>query len=83
MDEFVAAESKDNGKPYKLAEHVDIPRAVSNFSFFASAIKHFLLMPIIWKALASITQQENRLVIVGCIVELTVVPLFLENYTCT
>lgn len=41
MDEFVAAESRDNGKPLKLAEHVDIPRAVSNFKFFATGIQHF------------------------------------------
>jgi aminomuconate-semialdehyde/2-hydroxymuconate-6-semialdehyde dehydrogenase len=41
MDEFVAAESKDNGKPSSLAAHVDIPRAISNFHFFATAITHF------------------------------------------
>jgi aminomuconate-semialdehyde/2-hydroxymuconate-6-semialdehyde dehydrogenase len=41
MEQFVAAESKDNGKPITLAKHVDIPRAVSNFHFFASAIIHF------------------------------------------
>ena len=41
MDEFVAAESKDNGKPQKLARAVDIPRAVSNFRFYASALQHF------------------------------------------
>ena len=41
MDEFVQAESKDNGKPLTLAAHVDIPRAVSNFHFFATAIVHF------------------------------------------
>ena len=41
MDEFVAAESKDNGKPLKLARAVDIPRAVSNFRFYASALQHF------------------------------------------
>jgi aminomuconate-semialdehyde/2-hydroxymuconate-6-semialdehyde dehydrogenase len=41
MDEFVAAESRDNGKPLKIAEHVDIPRAVSNFKFFATGIQHF------------------------------------------
>jgi aminomuconate-semialdehyde/2-hydroxymuconate-6-semialdehyde dehydrogenase len=41
MDEFVVAESKDNGKPLKLARHVDIPRAVSNFKFFATGIQHF------------------------------------------
>lgn len=41
MEEFVKAESKDNGKPIKLAEHVDIPRAVSNFKFFATGIIHY------------------------------------------
>lgn len=41
MDRFVAAESRDNGKPVSLAAHVDIPRAVSNFHFFATAIVHF------------------------------------------
>lgn len=41
MDEFVAAESRDNGKPLSLAAHVDIPRAVSNFHFFATAIIHY------------------------------------------
>jgi aminomuconate-semialdehyde/2-hydroxymuconate-6-semialdehyde dehydrogenase len=41
MDEFVAAESRDNGKPISLAAHVDIPRAVSNFHFFSTAIEHF------------------------------------------
>lgn len=41
MDEFVAAESRDNGKPIKLAEHVDIPRAVANFKFFATGIIHY------------------------------------------
>jgi aminomuconate-semialdehyde/2-hydroxymuconate-6-semialdehyde dehydrogenase len=41
MDEFVKAESKDNGKPVSLARAVDIPRAVQNFEFYASAAIHF------------------------------------------
>jgi aminomuconate-semialdehyde/2-hydroxymuconate-6-semialdehyde dehydrogenase len=41
MDEFVEAESLDNGKPVSLARQVDIPRAVSNFHFFATAVIHF------------------------------------------
>ncbi|MEL6673641.1 MAG: aldehyde dehydrogenase [Bacteroidota bacterium] len=41
MDEFVAAESQDNGKPLSLARKVDIPRAVSNFRYFAQAITQF------------------------------------------
>ena len=34
------AESRDNGKPLSLARAVDIPRAVANFRFFATAILH-------------------------------------------
>jgi len=35
------AEAKDNGKPLSLAKAVDIPRASSNFRFFAHAITQF------------------------------------------
>ena len=41
MEEFVIAESLDNGKPQWLARQVDIPRAVHNFRFFATGIQHF------------------------------------------
>ena len=41
MEGFVRDESRDNGKPLSLARRVDIPRAVSNFRFFATAILHF------------------------------------------
>lgn len=41
LDEFAIAESKDQGKPVWLAKSVDIPRAVSNFRFFANAITQF------------------------------------------
>ena len=41
LEEFAAAESLDNGKPLSLSSHVDIPRAVSNLKFFATAIQHY------------------------------------------
>ncbi|MBS1513564.1 MAG: aldehyde dehydrogenase [Bacteroidetes bacterium] len=41
LEKFEHAESKDNGKPVSLAREVDIPRAVKNFEFFATAILHF------------------------------------------
>src|SRR5262245_37336444 len=41
LERFAVAESKDTGKPLSLARTVDIPRAVSNFRFFAGAIQHF------------------------------------------
>ncbi|MEW9573070.1 aldehyde dehydrogenase [Rhodanobacter sp. Si-c] len=39
LDEFAALESRDSGKPAKLARSVDIPRAVSNLRYFAAAIE--------------------------------------------
>jgi aminomuconate-semialdehyde/2-hydroxymuconate-6-semialdehyde dehydrogenase len=40
LDTLALAESKDNGKPLKLARAVDIPRARDNFKFYATAILH-------------------------------------------
>ena len=40
LDELALAESKDNGKPLKLATAVDIPRARDNFKFYATAVLH-------------------------------------------
>ncbi|HNH29032.1 MAG TPA: aldehyde dehydrogenase [bacterium] len=41
MEKLVRAESIDNGKPLTLARAMDIPRASSNFYYFASAILQF------------------------------------------
>jgi aminomuconate-semialdehyde/2-hydroxymuconate-6-semialdehyde dehydrogenase len=41
LSELAKAESEDNGKPLKLATMIDIPRASSNFQFFANAITQF------------------------------------------
>ena len=41
LEVLAAAESKDNGKPIRLAKTIDIPRAASNFQFFANAITQF------------------------------------------
>jgi aminomuconate-semialdehyde/2-hydroxymuconate-6-semialdehyde dehydrogenase len=38
IDALAALESRDSGKPVKLARSLDIPRAVSNLRFFAAAI---------------------------------------------
>lgn len=40
LDPLAKAESVDNGKPVWLATRVDIPRAASNFHFYATAILH-------------------------------------------
>lgn len=41
LDKLAQAESIDNGKPYKLAKVVDIPRASANMRFFATGAIHF------------------------------------------
>jgi aminomuconate-semialdehyde/2-hydroxymuconate-6-semialdehyde dehydrogenase len=67
MDEFVAAESKDNGKPISLARQVDIPRAVSNFHFFATAILHFASESHYMEGVGVNYTTRKPIGIVGCI----------------
>ena len=67
MDEFVQAESKDNGKPITLAAHVDIPRAVSNFHFFATAITHFASESHYMEGVGINYTLRKPIGIVGCI----------------
>ncbi len=40
LEPLAFAESIDNGKPLSLARAVDIPRAVANFKFYATAAMH-------------------------------------------
>jgi aminomuconate-semialdehyde/2-hydroxymuconate-6-semialdehyde dehydrogenase len=40
LEELARTESIDNGKSISLARRLDIPRAVANFRFFATAILH-------------------------------------------
>jgi len=67
MDEFVAAESRDNGKPLKLAAHVDIPRAISNFEFFATGILHFASESHYMEGVGVNYTLRKPIGIVGCI----------------
>jgi len=41
FDEFVKAESTDNGKPLKVSENVDIPRSSKNLEYYADEILKF------------------------------------------
>ncbi len=40
LEKLARAESIDNGKPLSLARSLDIPRAATNFRFFATSILH-------------------------------------------
>lgn len=67
LDEFAAAESLDNGKPVSLASHVDIPRAVSNLKFFATAILHFAAESHQMEGMGINYTLRNPIGVVGCI----------------
>jgi aminomuconate-semialdehyde/2-hydroxymuconate-6-semialdehyde dehydrogenase len=41
LEAFAQAESRDGGKPIKLAREIEIPRAISNLRFFAHAATQF------------------------------------------
>jgi aminomuconate-semialdehyde/2-hydroxymuconate-6-semialdehyde dehydrogenase len=41
LKDFAQAESRDGGKPIRLAREIEIPRAVSNLRFFAHAATQF------------------------------------------
>lgn len=66
LDRFAREESRDSGKPVKLARGVDIPRSVANLRFFAEAITQ-------WSSEAHVDARalnytlRQPLGVVGCI----------------
>lgn len=67
LEAFAAAESKDNGKPLALARSVDIPRAISNFEFYAAATMHYASQSHFTEALGINYTLRRPLGVVGCI----------------
>ena len=67
LDLFAAAESVDNGKPVSLAKSIDIPRAISNFEFFATAAMHFASESHLMQGEAINYTTRKPIGIVGCI----------------
>lgn len=67
LERFAQAESKDNGKPVNLARIVDIPRAVSNFEFFATAVMHFASEAHAMEDTAINYTLRQPIGVVGCI----------------
>ena len=67
LEEFITAESKDNGKPLSLARNVDIPRAISNFRFFATSILHFSSESHYMEGVGINYTTRKPIGIVGCI----------------
>lgn len=67
LEELAVAESQDNGKPLKLAQTVDIPRAAQNFRFFATAILHEQQEAYQTDQIAINYTQRRPLGVVACI----------------
>ena len=67
LEELAEAESQDNGKPVKLAQKVDIPRASSNIRFFATAILHYASESHDMNGVAINYTLRKPIGVVGCI----------------
>ncbi len=67
LDALALAETDDNGKPLWLSKTVDIPRASSNFRFFATGIMHFATESHAMEDKAINYTLRQPIGIVGCI----------------
>lgn len=67
LDQLALAESRDQGKPVKLAKAMDIPRAAANMSFYASAAIHFASEAHITDTQAINYTVRNPIGVAGCI----------------
>jgi aminomuconate-semialdehyde/2-hydroxymuconate-6-semialdehyde dehydrogenase len=67
LEALALAETTDNGKPLWLSRKVDIPRASSNFRFFATGIVHFASESHVMEDKAINYTMRQPVGIVGCI----------------
>ncbi|MBA3899150.1 MAG: aldehyde dehydrogenase [Bacteroidetes bacterium] len=67
LERLAEAESTDNGKPVWLAKQVDIPRAASNFHFYATAILHYAAESHEMEGLAINYTLRHPIGVAGCI----------------
>lgn len=78
-DLLAMAETRDNGKPIQLSTHIDIPRAVSNFRFFAHALTQFSSQSHHMSQEAINYTLRQPLGVVGCIAPWNL-PLYLLTW---
>ncbi|MBT5875268.1 MAG: aldehyde dehydrogenase [Candidatus Latescibacteria bacterium] len=67
LERLSLAESVDNGKPVSLARAIDIPRAASNFEFYATAIQQFSSEAHPMEGTALNYTLRNPIGVAGCI----------------
>src|SRR5256885_335922 len=79
LEKFARAESIDTGKPLSLARSLDIPRAASNFRFFATAILHTETGPQVTEAVAFNSTRRQPRGIAG-LISRWILPLYLWSW---
>ena len=67
LERLAIAESVDNGKPVSLAKLIDIPRAASNFHFYATGILHYAAESYAMEDTAINYTLRNPVGVAGCI----------------
>lgn len=67
LNALALAETNDNGKPLWLSKKVDIPRASSNFRFFATGLMHFATESHMMEDKAVNYTMRQPVGIAGCI----------------
>ncbi len=67
LEALALAETNDNGKPLRLAKRVDIPRASSNFRFFATGLMHMSTESHSMEGRAINYTLRQPIGVVGCI----------------
>ncbi len=67
LDDLAMAECLDTGKPLHLARSVDIPRAASNFRFFAGGAMHFFSEAHVMEDTALNYTLRQPVGVAGCI----------------
>ncbi|HIN03023.1 MAG TPA: aldehyde dehydrogenase family protein, partial [Candidatus Marinimicrobia bacterium] len=82
LDELAEYESRDTGKPISLAMSVDIPRAVSNFRFFADYGQSFNFEQELTSEVSFNKINRSPLGVVGCISPWNL-PLYLFSWKIT
>lgn len=80
LEELAKVESKDQGKPVSLAKSVDIPRAVYNFRFFASAILHSVNTSTILEGVQAMNYTQKIPVGVAGLISPWNLPLYLLTF---
>ncbi|XP_072027653.1 2-aminomuconic semialdehyde dehydrogenase-like [Amphiura filiformis] len=80
LEELAQMESRDQGKPVSLARAVDIPRAIYNFRFFASAILHSTNSSSILEKVGAVNYTMRQPVGVAGLISPWNLPLYLLTF---